>query len=176
MADILQEKWMKGVAVTTTILAVMTAIAASRAGGCVATNQILTAKEGSQWAYFQSKSIKQNLREIEKDILEAQQPGAAANPEQKNLIEKKLSSAVSEISRYDKEKSDLKTQAEDVGKQNALVHRRGGQFSLSVVFFQIAIMLSSVSALVKRKEMWLAGLLFGIVACVYFANGFFLFF
>lgn len=142
----------------------------------MANNQIMTALEGSQWAYYQAKSIKQNLKESQKDILEVTLAGAAANPEQKSLVEKKLADSAAEIARYEKEKGDLKLQAEATGKNNALTRRKGGQFSLSVVFFQIGIMLSSVSALVKRKEMWAAGVVFGVVATVYFANGLLLFF
>jgi hypothetical protein len=47
---------------------------------------------------------------------------------------------------------------------------------MSVVFLQIGIMLSSVSALLKRKEMWALGLFFGCIGLVYLANGFLLFF
>lgn len=175
MADILPEKWMKGVAVTTTILAVLTAIAASRGGACTATTQILTAVETGQWSYFQAKSIKQNLREAQKDQLETMLL-APANTEQRTLLENKLKEVSSEIIRYGQEKEEIRATAEGTGRKNATVARRGNQFSFAVVFFQIGIMLSSVSALLKRKEMWLAGVLFGLVAMVFLANGFFLFF
>lgn len=175
MADILPEKWMKGVAITTTCLAVLTSIASSRAGFCVAKNQVLTALEGSKWAYYQAKSIKQNITEAQRKTFEAEVLGAA-NPEQKALLEENLRLYESEIARYDKEKNDIKKEAEDVGKQNAVINRRGNQFSMAVVFFQIGIMLSSVSALLKRKEMWIVGLVFGSIAIVFLANGLFLFF
>jgi len=175
MADILPEKWMKGVAVTTTVLAVLTAIASSRAGYCIAKAQLLTALEGSKWAYFQAKSIKQNMAESQKEAFEVGVIGTA-NPQQKEIFEQKLKKIESEITRYDKEKSAIKKDAETVGAQNALISRRGNQFSFSVVFFQIGIMLSSVSALLKRKEMWVIGIIFGAIAMVFLANGLFLFF
>ena len=175
MAEILQEKWMKGVAVTTTVLAVLTAIAASRAGYCVAKNQVLTALEGSQWAYYQAKSIKQNLAETQKEAFEAAVLGITTL-EQKDLLRKGLETYASEIARYDQEKNQIKTDAENVGKENLIVSRKGNQFSMSVVFFQLGIMLSSVGALLKKKELWLIGLIFGCVAIVYLANGQFLFF
>ena len=153
----------------------MTSIGASRAGFCVSKSQVLTALEGSKWAYYQAKSIKQNLLEMQKKIFEVNQLGATTQ-EQKDLLGKDLQSSEAEIARYDKEKSDIKKAAEDVGKQNAIVTRKGNQFSLSVVFFQIGIMLSSVSALLKRKEMWVVGLIFGCIAAVFLANGFLLFF
>ena len=41
--NILEEKWVKGIAITTTILAVVAAIAASRSSYFVAQSQLLTA-------------------------------------------------------------------------------------------------------------------------------------
>ena len=175
MAEILPEKWMKGVAITTTILAVLTSIASSRAGYCVAKAQLLTALEGSKWAYYQAKSIKQNLAETQSNAFEVEALGATT-PDQKALLEKQLNQYAADIARYDQEKSGIKKDAESVGKENALVGRQGNHFSMSVVFFQIGIMLSSVSALLKRKEMWMVGLVFGCIAAVYLANGFLLFF
>jgi hypothetical protein len=173
MADILPEKWMKGVAITTTCLAVMTAIAASRGAACGAKIQLLTAIESSKWAYFQAKSIKQNLAESQKNAFEVEMLGAA-NAEQKALYEEKLKIATGEISRYDAEKNQIKKEAEDTAALNKAVSRKGNFFSAAVVFFQIGIMLSSVSALLKKKFMWIIGLLFGAIAIVLLASGLFL--
>lgn len=163
MAELLAEKWMKGVAVTTTCLAVMTAIAASRGAACGAKTQLLTAIESSKWAYYQAKSIKQNLAETQKNAFEAEVLGAA-NPEQKALYEKKLATATLEIGRYDGEKTQIRKEAEDTAALNKAVAKKGNFLSGSVVFFQIAIMLSSVSALLKKKFMWVFGLVFGVIA------------
>jgi hypothetical protein len=173
MAEILQEKWMKGVAVTTTCLAVMTAIAASRGAACGARTQLLTAIEASKWAYYQAKSIKQNLVENQKNAFEAEILGAA-NAEQKSAFDRKLRSSTEEISRYDKEKNQIKQEAEATGMENALLNKKGNKFSIAVVFFQIGIMLSSVSALLKRKDMWIVGLVFGAIATVFLGYGLFL--
>jgi len=175
MADLLAEKWMKGVAITTTVLAVLASIAASRSGFCIAKNQVLTATEGSKWAYFQAKSIKQALAETQRDAFKVEVAGTTA-PEQKQLLESALGTLDAEVARYEEEKNDIRKEAEQVGKDNALISRKGNQFAMSVVFLQIGIMLSSVSALLKRKEIWILGLLFGFIGMVYLANGFLLFF
>ncbi len=173
--DILPEKWMKGVALTTTVLAVLTAIASSRAAYCVAQSQVLTAQEGSKWAYYQAKSIKQNIMETQLSEFQIDALGESA-PEEKILLEKTIASYQNDVSRYDQEKNDIKIDAENTGKKNARLSRQGSQFALSVVFFQIGIMLSSVSALLKRKEMWVVGLIMGVIASVYLVNGVFLLF
>ena len=173
MTEILPEKWMKGVAVTTTCLAVMTAIAAARGAACGAKTQLLTAIESSKWAYYQAKSIKQNLAETQKNAFEVEILGVV-NVDQKALYEEKLKIATQEISRYDTEKNQIKKEAEDTASLNKLLAKKGNFFSASVVFFQIGIMLSSVSALLKKKFMWIIGLVFGAIATVLLAYGLFL--
>jgi hypothetical protein len=44
-----------------------------------------------------------------------------------------------------------------------------------VIFLQIAILLSSIAALMKKKPVWVLGLITGAFGVVYFLNGFFLF-
>jgi hypothetical protein len=173
MADIAQEKWIKGVVITTTCLAVMTAIAAARGAACGAKTQLLTAIESSKWAYYQAKSIKQNLAESQRNAFEVEALGAA-NADQKALYENKLNTVTSEISRYDAEKNQIKKEAEDTAVTSKLIAKKGNFFSVSVVFFQIGIMLSSVSALLKKKFMWVLGMLFGMIATVFLGYGLFL--
>jgi hypothetical protein len=174
MADILPEKWMKGIAITTTILAVVAAIASSRSSFFVAKAQLLTALEGSQWGYYQAKSIKQYLFETQQKDFEIKLLGATT-PAQKDLLSKDIQDDTKDIARYDQEKADIKSQADGTNKENAIVVRRGSQFSMAVVFSQIGIMLSSVGALLKRKEMWVVGLVIGAISIFFLTNGFLLF-
>jgi len=173
MADILKEKWMKGVAITTTCLAVMTSIAAARGTACVAKTQLLTAKENSKWAYYQAKSIKQNLMESQLNSFEVEILGAS-NPAQKAAYDKKIRETAEEIARYNDEKNLIRKEAEETGATNRLLAKKGNFLSAAIVFFQIAIMLSSVSALLNRKYVWMLGLVFGLIAIVLLGYGLFL--
>lgn len=47
---------------------------------------------------------------------------------------------------------------------------------MAIIFLQIAILLSSVAALMKVRNLWLTGVGVGGLGLVFFANGFFLFF
>jgi len=174
MADLLPEKWMKGIAITTTVLAVVAAIASSRSSFFVARAQLLTALEGSQWGYYQAKSIKQDLFVTQQKVFQDEMLGTTT-PSQKDFLSTNVAQYTKDIARYDKEKADIKKQAEDTNKENALVGRRGSQFSLAVVFSQIGIMLSSVGALLKRPEIWIIGLIIGVISLFFLANGFLLF-
>ena len=173
--DLLPERWMKAVAIATVIFAVVAAIASSRSSFFVARAQLLTALEGSQWGYYQAKSIKQDLFETQQKVFQDEMLGSTT-PEQREFLDKNVAQYTKDIARYDKEKADIKKEAEDTNKENAMVGRRGSQFSLAVVFAQIGIMLSSVSALLKRKEIGIIGLTVGAISLVFLANGFLLFF
>ena len=52
-------------------------------------------------------------------------------------------------------------------------------FGITVIFLQIAILLSSIAALMKKKPVWVLGLILGLImgafGVIYFINGFFLF-
>ncbi|MBP6343763.1 MAG: DUF4337 domain-containing protein [Candidatus Omnitrophica bacterium] len=174
MTEILQEKWMKGIAITTTVLAVVAAIASSRSAFFIAKAQLLTAQEGSEWSYYQAKSIKQNLGDLQMKAFEAQLLGATT-PEQKEFLAQNMREYAQNVERYEQEKNDIKKKAEATGKENGIVVKKGSQFSLAVVFSQIGIMLSSVGALIKRKDMWIVGIVIGAVSLVFLANGFLLF-
>jgi len=45
-----------------------------------------------------------------------------------------------------------------------------------VMFLQIAIMLSSVAALMKRRRLWVGGMILGVLGLAYMLNGFYLWF
>src|ERR1700679_121986 len=126
--DILHEKWVRGIAITTTVLAVVAAIASSRSSFFVAKAQLLTALEGSQWDYYQAKSIKQDLFETQQKAFQVEMLGATTAG-QRDLLGKNIQDFAKGITRYNQEKADIKKQAEDTNKENALVVRRGSQFS-----------------------------------------------
>ncbi len=46
----------------------------------------------------------------------------------------------------------------------------------SVIILQLSVVLSSISALLKKKQIWYCSLALGIAGIVYFLNGMFLFF
>lgn len=171
-AAVLKERWTQWVALTTTILAVCAAISSLKGGGYSTRVQLATTRENDRWAQYQSKSIKQNLFVVEQDLLEVQALEARA-PEARAAIAARAAKLKAEIERYDREKGELKRAAEEIQRDEATWQRVGGSFGLAVMLLQIAIMLSSVGALIKRPAMWVVGLLFGAAGLAYMGNGFF---
>lgn len=172
---IMQEKWMRGVAITTTVLAVLTAIVSARSSNCVAETQLLTSEEGIRWTYYNSKTLKVQMLKVQRNLLGAQLAGAMA-PDQKKMIEDQIVVHDRDLVINESQQDIIEGKAMEFRAKKEIVGKKGNWFTISAVLFQIAIMLSSVSALLQRKSLWIIGLCFGFFAIIGFANGFFLFF
>lgn len=175
MAEEKKETWIQWVALTTTVLAVCAAISSLRASSYSTRVQIYTTREANQWAYYQAKSIKEHSFRLNRDVLTGIQL-ETKNPEVQKYLAAKIKDYEGEIARYDKEKGEIKREAEDIIRQQELLKRHNGAFALATMMLQIAIMCSAVGALVKRKLMWYAGLVMGAWGLLYMGNGFFLWF
>ena len=174
MADT-KERWIQWVALTTTILAVCAAISSLKGGGYSTRVQLSTTQQTNQWAIFQAKSIKQHVCEVQRDQLKLEYL-KTSDPKVRAFIEDRTKSCETDIARYDAEKSQIKADADKLAGQQDDCKRHAGAFGLAVMLLQIAIMLSSVGALIKRKAMWVIGLGFGLLGLAYMANGFLLWF
>ncbi|MBI5095637.1 MAG: DUF4337 domain-containing protein [Candidatus Hydrogenedentes bacterium] len=171
MAQIFEERWTQWVAMTTTVLAVCAAISALRGSSNSTKAQLATTEETNMWSYFQSKSIKQHACELHLDTLKLHL-AEATNPEVRQYIEKQITVCEADIARYDGEKGEIKTQAESVASQENDFKRHSASFGMAAMLLQIGIMMSSVSALLKKKPMWVVGLGFGVIGLGYMAYGF----
>lgn len=174
MSNPLEEKWIRWAVLTTAALAALAAVSVLKAGSCNTRVQLLTTMENNRWGHFQSKSMKQDAVQMQKDLfqLEALKSGT---PETQKFIENKRQEYEREIERCGNEKNTIKTQAEKVAEEEDLFKRKSSNFSMAVIFLQMAILLSSVAVLLRKRVLWLTGLLMGTIALIYFLNGFYLF-
>jgi hypothetical protein len=176
VAEERKEKWLGYVAVTTIVLAVCATLSTFK-GGQYSTRAVLSqSKATNQWAYYQAKDMKQYLHELSRDTLELSPAAEAkADPARAKALHDKIGAYAEKIAKYEAQKADIKKQAEalDAGIAEAQAH--SGAFGMAIIFLQIAILLSSIAALMKIKAVWFAGLAVGAVGLVFFADGFFLF-
>jgi hypothetical protein len=163
-------------ALTTIIFAVAATLSTFKGGGYSTRSMLSQEQASNKWAYYQSKSLKLYLYETQKDVLELdtkrmkKEDAPALEAYQKKIAEYEKSTK-----RYDKEKADIKKDAEhfEVLRDDAQTHSQA--FGMAVIFLQISILLSSIAALIKRKYLWIIGIGVGAVGLVYFINGFLLF-
>ena len=178
MSEEPKEKWLNYLALTTVILAVCATLSTFKGAG-YSTRAVLSQSQATnQWAYYQAKGIKGYLYEIQKEALELEFKkdkirGAKTLQEE---YEKKIDLYAQKIKKYEGEKAEISKEAKRLETLRDDAQKHSGIFGLAVIFLQIAILLSSIAALMKKKVVWVIGMGAGAVGVVYFVNGFLLFF
>lgn len=173
MPEAPKETWITWVALTITVLAVLAAIAALRASSYSTKVQLATTKEANQWAFYQAKSIKEHSYTLNRDILASVRLLESKNPKAQKFLSGKIKEYEDEIARYDQEKQEIKQGVEGIQKEQEVCKQKNGNFALAVMLLQIAIMCSAVGALIKKKLLWLVGLILGGWGLYYVLMGFF---
>lgn len=174
MAEEKKEPWLNLLALTTVILAVCATLATFKGGGYSTKTVLNQAQASDTWAHYQAKGIKGNLYEVEAMRLkrEIELAPKASVP----VLEKSLAEVEKKVAKYEGEKAEIDKTARGFEAAKADAQKHGAPFGLAVIFLQIAILLSSIAALMKKQPVYWAGLAVGVVGLVYFVNGFFLFF
>lgn len=155
------------IALLVAVFATFMAVCNIKDGNIVQAMSQQQAKAVDQWSYYQAKGMKQNLAESMVDQLTLQkEESASLSPAAKELLEKKLALYNSQVKKYEKEKADIKKEAEGAQAEYDRLNTHDDQFDLSEAGLSIAIAVLGVSALTKKK--WLVGFalifaLFGIV-------------
>lgn len=125
------------------------------------------------WSYYQAKSTKEALAEATVETLQGMRttlpPGAPGIAD----LDKRIVSYQAQVARYDKEKADIKTQAEGFQAEYDRLNLHDDQFDLSDAGFSVSIALFGVTALTRKR--WLLGVaaVFLLVGLVFGAAGFF---
>ncbi|MHB8519606.1 MAG: DUF4337 domain-containing protein [Limisphaerales bacterium] len=173
MAEEKKETWLNWLAITTIIFSATSTFSSFKGGG-FSTKAVLEQSFASDtWAFYQAKSLKQHAFELQRDLLQVEllRPGVPAA-----ALNAKIGQYEKEISRYKKEKDQAQDEARrhEVVRDEARGH--GSQFGMAVVYLQMAITLSAIAALLKKRPLWYVGIVCGAAGLVYFANGHWLFF
>ncbi|OLC42300.1 MAG: hypothetical protein AUH43_22990 [Acidobacteria bacterium 13_1_40CM_65_14] len=106
------------------------------------------------WSFYQAKSTKENLAEATRDQLKALRAmaGSAAGAD----LDKRIADYEAQVARYEKEKGEIKAQAEGYQHQYEDLNLHDDQFDLSDAAYSVAIALLGVTALTRKR--WLLGL------------------
>lgn len=163
-----REAWTKYATLSIVGIAVLAAVA-SQLGGGYSSSTMASLNEATyyqtqasdQWAFFQSKSIKQSITEDE--LLQAQRAGE----------EKAIESLKSKIARYDKEKAEISEKAKGFERKRDSYREasirssaKDDKMGLSVSLFQIAIAVGSICLVIKKKSSWYISLAITAAATV----------
>jgi hypothetical protein len=116
-----------------------------------------------QWSYYQAKGMKQNLAEATLDQLQLQR-AMLTDPKFASMLDAKIAVYEKQVKKYEKEKIDIKANAEGQVKEYDRLNLHDDQFDMSDACLSVAIALFGVTALTKKR--WLLGL-----ACLFMFFG-----
>ena len=178
MTETKPDRFMTWIALSTAVMAVFAAITTLYVGKYSSRAVLHQGEETDMWAYYQAKSIKQHTFEIQKEKIEQELLAQAGRipKEAREKADKMLARYGRNIERYEAEKSEIKERAEALAREKKEATARAGNFGYALIFLQIAIMLSSLAALTKKKPLWFLGLATTAGWLFYFLDAVFLFY
>lgn len=161
------------IAILVALTATVTAIANIKDDNIVQAMTKAQANSVNTWAYFQSKSTKQQIAEGRRLAIEMQ-IAVAENlaPDVRKQLEQKRDEAASSVARYETEKAEIQKKAEDYTKEYDRLNLHDDQFDIAEASLTVSIALYGVTALTqKRWLMWFASV-FAAVGLVMVIAGF----
>ena len=178
MAEEKKEKWTTYLAITTVLFAVCATLSTFKGGGFSTKSLMNQTMASDQWAFFQAKSTKGYLFELQKERMELDKailPKTKEGVEAAAKFQDKIDKYDAKIKQYEKDKEEIKKTAETYLSEIANFKQHSSLFGMAVIFLQVAILLSSIAALMKRRPIWFLSLAVGVVGLFYFIDGFLLF-
>ncbi|GGP26567.1 DUF4337 domain-containing protein [Silvimonas amylolytica] len=176
MSEEKKDPWLNYLALTTVILAVCATLSTFKGGGYSTRSVISQAQASDQWAYYQAKGVKLNLYQVQRDNLVLQHDALPADSKAATAYASRIADYDAKVKQYSEEKDNIQASARALEAQRDDAQRHGKPFGLAVIFLQVAILVSSIAGLFKRKALWLTALPIGLIGVLYFLDGFFVLF
>ncbi len=142
------------IALSTAFMAVFAAIAALLAGHHSNEALIKQIESSDKWAQYQSKSIKSEIANSTNKILTT----LSIAPETKEKKEAVAEDLAKKMERYEVEKEEISKEARGLETEAKEHLDRHVTLSKAVTIFQIAIALSAISILTRRRWLWFGSL------------------
>jgi hypothetical protein len=125
-----------------------------------------------QWSYYQAKGMKQNLAEATLDQLQLQRT-MLTDPKFAPLLDAKIAVYQKQVKKYEKEKTDIRANAEGQQKEYDRLNFHDDQFDMSDACLSVAIALFGVTALTKKRWLLFVASLFMFFGVLFGLAGFF---
>jgi uncharacterized protein YhaN len=150
-----RSKWIMSVALFTALLSVLAAITGMLSAHHENESLIAQIKASDQWSYYQAKGIK----------------SAIISATAKIMHNTDADSSASQMEKYKSEQIEIKQTAEAFEKETEEHLSRHVMLARGVTMFQIAIAISAISILTRKKFFWYVGICFALVAVFFMIQG-----
>jgi len=136
------------IALTSALIAVLAAVASMLSEHQANEAMLSQLKASDQWSYYQAKGIKHNMVDTQIVVLES-----LGYKDQKKLDEMKAAR-----DKYKSDQDDISKEATQEQKDSQKALKSHSSLSYAVTFLQVAIGISAISALTRRRWLWITSL------------------
>jgi Domain of unknown function (DUF4337) len=150
--------WVSQVALSAAMLAVLAAVSALMAGYHANEAMLEQMKATDDWAFYQAKGIKANLLQTKMELLTALKAEGAGDPKEK-------------LAEYQKEQKEIEEKAHHEEHESREHMEHHEMLAKSVTAFQVAIAMSAIAVLAKKRALWYLGLVLGVLGTGLFVKG-----
>jgi uncharacterized membrane protein len=151
--------WVSQVALSAAMVAVLAAISAMLAGHNANEAMLEQMKATDEWGYYQAKGIKAAILDTKMDVM------TALSKEPHEADRKK-------VEEYRKEQKEIEEKARHEEKASREHMVRHGVQARAVTASQVAIALSAIAVLSRKKWIWFGSLLMGGLGALLLAQSF----
>ncbi len=151
------DRQMAPVSFTMAVLAVLLAICGTLGHRAHTEEGIVQTRRVDAWAYYQFKSERRFLSEMFLDNMSVSGPRPS---EQTSQLHEKYQK---NLERYEEELKELQAEARKLDGEADIISRRATRFDLGDTFFEIALVITSITLLTRKRHFWALGILFGVL-------------
>ncbi len=156
-------------ALTAAVLAVLAALGSLLSGHAANEALVLQTRATDQWSYYQAKSTKEQIYDVSRQVVLAlaEAQGAEGSEKTRSALDRFRS----QVARYEREKEEIRRKAEGLEAESEHQFHRHHRFATGIAVLQVSIVLASITLLVRRRAMLVAGLTGGVIGLVFLALG-----
>jgi len=140
-------------AVMSAFLAVVAAVSALFAGHFANEAMIEQIQSSDKWAYYQAKGIKLAIAQLHQETAPSEETKA-------------------KIEQYQEDQKEIQAQAEEKEAESRVFLRKHETLAAAVTFFQVAIAITAIAILTRRRNFLGLSVTLGIIGIVVAALGF----
>ncbi len=150
-----KENWIGKVALMSALVAVVAAIAALLAGHHSNEAMITQIKASDSWSFYQAKGVKASILQTKIQIISELGKPTSAKDEEK-------------LNDYKKEQDEISEKAKEFEHESEHHLKIHETMARSVTLFQVAIAISAITVLTRRKKFLFVSLGFSLIGLIIF--------
>jgi hypothetical protein len=152
-------RWHEHVPRTTAALAVLAAVSSGQYTGQFSRTILSQAEVTDQWSYYQAKKIKLHLTQNQADLAHALGVGKPEVAAQLADFEQKNQALAK---KYEADLATISASARSFEAEKDKHEQQGDRFQYAFIILQAGVVLSTVAASAKRRELWILAILCGV--------------